>query len=233
MKFVFLHIPKTAGTSLKAALDRRVGKTNIYADYLRPFAEPAYLRNTKAAWHAATHTLPAEPYIYGHFVNLKYLQWRGYGFRPYPHVRYATFVREPLERAVSHFVHWKNFPQPKHAMWHVFNREQWTIEKFLLSPYFANFHAQYMYGMHPTQYAAIGVLERMDESMALYADRFPEFVDLDLPQLRVSPHNKPEVVADLDPAVIALFRRMNATDYRIYVAANAQLDRFAVTPSSR
>jgi hypothetical protein len=33
--------------------------------------------------------------------------------------------------------------------------------------------------------------------------------------------------------VIALFRRMNATDYRIYAAANAQLDRFAVTPSSR
>ena len=233
MKFVFLHIPKTAGTSLKAALDLRLGKTNIYADYLRPFAVPAFQRNLNAGWYAATHALPTEPFIYGHFVNLKYLQWRGYGFRPYPNVRYATFVREPLERALSNYIHWKNFPQLKHAKWQEFNRDKWTLEQFLLSPYFANFHAQYMFGMRPEQYAAIGVLERMDESMALYARLFPEFIDLEVPQLRVSAHKKPSMADEIAPETMRAFKHLNAKDYAIYAYANRQLDHYAQSPPLR
>jgi len=205
MKFVFLHIPKTAGTSLKAALEQRVGKANIAADYLRPFAEPAGQRNRNAAWYAATHRPPTQPYVYGHFVALKYFRLTPIGFRPYPGVQYATFVRDPLARAVSHYVHWKNFPQRMHAKWLEFDRDQWTLERFLMDPFFTDFHHQILYGSRLRDYAVVGVLERMEESMALFGRTFPEFADLAVPQLRVSPHNKPEIHAELDPAVVARF----------------------------
>lgn len=111
-----------------------------------------------------------------------------------------------------------------HAKWLEFDRDQWTLERFLVDPFFTDFHSQILYGSRLRDYAAVGVLERMEESMALFGRTFPEFTDLVVPQLRVSPHNKPEISAELDPAVVARFKARNARDYALYAEANRRLD---------
>lgn len=84
---LFMHLPKTAGGSVKELVERSFGAPDLYLFYND---DPA--RSAKEAREARL--------IYGHFI---------YGFHKqllvYP--MYTCFLRNPIERVISHYFHLK------------------------------------------------------------------------------------------------------------------------------
>lgn len=92
----FVHIPKTAGTSLRSILERQ-----YHADELLFFdpPNPYYLPEVKQLFAAALELKPKTKAVIGHFT---------YGIHTIPQVQdytYITFFRDPVARAISHYFH--------------------------------------------------------------------------------------------------------------------------------
>lgn len=87
-KFIFIHIPKTAGTSLHSALIDRGLITS-------PTFNANYLNSSTAI------SLNDYRCIYGH---LSYMD----GLKYFKNREYLTVLREPVERAISWYWYAKN-----------------------------------------------------------------------------------------------------------------------------
>lgn len=89
---MFMHIPKTAGTSLREAIEANFRASQLLYLYPHPPGLPGY----------DIESLPAEQLsgiraVIGHYrVGI-------HGRLPHTRVQYATTVRDPLRRALSHF----------------------------------------------------------------------------------------------------------------------------------
>ncbi|MFC1690307.1 sulfotransferase family 2 domain-containing protein [Pseudomonadota bacterium] len=84
--YLSLHVPKTAGTTLRILLQRKFRK-NIYLDYEYEEDKSDGLTQSIDAIH--THNP---------FVDYKDL---------HPNIKIIIFLREPLSRAISHYFYWK------------------------------------------------------------------------------------------------------------------------------
>jgi hypothetical protein len=95
---IFVHIPKTAGTSLAHAFDASCHRRMLY-DYdpsyanvvMRPGEEELILRHKE-------FILSKFDYIHGHFYLSKYK-------KVFADQKFATCFREPVERIISQFKH--------------------------------------------------------------------------------------------------------------------------------
>jgi len=83
-----VHIPKTGGITLFNLLEQRFGK-GLLADY-----------PDRHEMEGCTDLVEA---IHGHFEIADYLKRS-------PGARIITFLREPLDRALSHYYYWLNPP---------------------------------------------------------------------------------------------------------------------------
>lgn len=109
----FLHIPKTAGTTFMAALDRQFQTEQVC---------PGKLWRDLLRLNAAD--LSRFRLFRGHFYNL---------LQPYlgRQVRTLTFLRDPIERALSHYAHVVR--EPGHSF-HKHALELGSLEAFIADP---------------------------------------------------------------------------------------------------
>ena len=144
--YIFCHIPKTAGTSLNYVL-RKNFKYKLYS--------PIELNLDDIAVNRLTRRMPYLEVLSGH--NLK------------PHlihreVRWFTFMRNPNERLVSHYVHQYSSGIDAYKL----SFEQW-LKKFNRS----NMHVKWLGGDLDRAYdnlsrmSFIGLTERFEESLVL------------------------------------------------------------------
>ena len=91
---VFIHIPRCGGTSLSAILKKWYGSGFLTHYYLQ-----------EEGRMPTRHEERPGTCIYGHFNRD-----RGFGTEDYypDAVQFATFLRNPLELALSTYFHWKN-----------------------------------------------------------------------------------------------------------------------------
>jgi len=94
---VFLHIPKTAGTSLRILLRRQLDNNGLVT------LDPPWSPDHKAA---ITERLPRMQALLGH---LYFGIDEQLGF----HARYATFLRDPVARVVSFWKHQQTHPNSR------------------------------------------------------------------------------------------------------------------------
>jgi hypothetical protein len=95
----FVHVPKCAGTSLGAALEARFALTHADYDH-QPHWRP-WLAARAARQDAFCQRLGLDAFdcIHGHFPRRRYA---------FPDAHFATVLRHPLDRAISHFSYWKH-----------------------------------------------------------------------------------------------------------------------------
>ena len=99
-RYFFMHIPKTAGTSLRKMLCQSVPAYQVFPNTyeLSEMFEKNYLSRKELSANIKKHIKPAVKYIFGHY-NVKFID----EFVVPPKV--VTFMRDPIRRAISHLRH--------------------------------------------------------------------------------------------------------------------------------
>jgi len=169
---VSVHFPKTAGTSFGVALRQCFGD-RLREDYaMLPLNQP----RARRVWQAVRAGFRARAdaswpdAIHGHFLPVKYR----IALRARP-VHYVTWLRDPVERLLSHYYYWQRTATaatPAQPFRHRVAREQWSLERFCFAPQMRNLYSQYLWGFPASRFHFIGITERYESDLAEFADRF-------------------------------------------------------------
>ena len=219
--FVSLHLPKTAGTSLRHALRARFG-ASVMEDYDAP---PMQVPRGRREWSALvegfrlTKALGSDVVaIHGHFLPLKYrIALRG---RP---ARYVTWLRNPVERVISHYHYWRRDyagDDPAQPLRNRVVNEDWSLERFCLGPELRNVYRQYLWGFDPQRFEFIGITERYDRDFERFSRRYLDGQAV-TPATLVNPDRAGERYA-IDAELRARIGRYHAADVALYAWAEAR-----------
>jgi hypothetical protein len=226
---LFLHIPKTAGSSLGHEIAAVLKPyRNISLDYLDESASHGVKRQRAVeAFIAELKRDGGLRSASGHITMRQALQIK----RAHPRTRIVSFLRDPVRRVISDYRYQRT---PAHPLHEAFIRQYPTVEDYVRAERSRN----KMFGrltVRPTGdvSAAIEVIERtvsfvgLVELYAMSVDILFRLFGADvLPQayLRLTqdtPGNRVEVTPDLT----ALIRDLNPTDAALYDHFRALLER--------
>ncbi len=170
---VSLHMPKTAGNSLLAVLDEHFGEaiSHDYLDYPMNVAPEERHRQAVEGCLAAAKA-PSEyrdiRCIHGHFLPLKYLLLAD--VRP---TVFVTWMREPIERLVSHYHYWLDHYDPDSTDTRPLHRrvveEQWSLEQFCLSDAMRNLYSEFLWGFPLERFDFIGMTENYEADLRAFS----------------------------------------------------------------
>jgi len=218
---ISLHLPKTAGTSVRYALRARYGP-HLLEDY---DALPMHMRRGRrelvaivdgvATGRRITDDVVA---IHGHFLPVKYC----FALLSRP-LRYATWLRDPVERVLSHYHYWRRDyagGDPAQPLRNRMIMERWSLERFCLGPEMRNLYRQYLWGFDPARFEFIGITERYEEDFKKFTRRYLEgdgTASIELP----NPQRGGDRYA-IDPALRSRIAQHHAADVALYAWAVAR-----------
>lgn len=248
MTVVFVHIPKTAGTALSEAIHTRVGMRLRFEGYSHTTQTPYWhqrmlyrmyqriyrlTRNSphiehlcQTFWHAL-YIQPPDGYIFGHFYVQTYLQPAPNNlWQPIPNYRYITFVRDPLQRAISKYYYTLTPSQSglSTTETHRFAQQFPTLVDFLKSPQYANIQHNYLKALPIDAYTLIGIVEDIEKSLVVLGHAVNELANLSLAMVNKATSKNTAEIHAIQPDVIHEFRQRNARDYELYDAARTKLN---------
>jgi len=237
---LFIHIPKTAGTTFQTVLSRVYSQVSACSVY--PCWDDAKEQILGHQWGAKLALMG------GHF---------SYGLHATPDLQpllmekahYITFLRDPVARVVSQFNHVVYGGDLAHSE---IAAEYPTIEKFLEHPWARDLQAKFLLGFYypidddleaavragkallRDKIEVVGLTERFDESLILLAEAFGWDLPTYTSENRAEDRERKLRVEDLDESVIARIRAANRCDVALYEYAQTLFDkRCARTPRFR
>jgi hypothetical protein len=222
---VFLHVPKTGGSTLVAIARRQF-----------PAAAVASLPNSLAGARAALARQPEAErrqlrFLHGHVPFGVHTALPG---AP----RYLTLLRHPVARMVS--VYYYALREPDWEAHRVIHERRLTLRQFIDSPAAAEFNdgqtrllagsdepaptrATLAAALHnlTERLAFVGVTERFDASLAVIRRRFAWRRVF---YRRENVNRRRPALARVAPQVVVLIERRNALDLELYAAGQQWLD---------
>jgi hypothetical protein len=154
-KILFVHIPKTAGTSFRFAAQNYFGKENTFYDYGPSSMETSQviLKNVheerdlyELSQKFARHD---KLFLSGHFSVENYM----YLFET---LNVISFVRNPMEQVVSHYNHFKKD--------HGYEKE---LKDFVKEERFKNIQARCLKAKPSELFGFIGITEQYEKSIEM------------------------------------------------------------------
>lgn len=220
---IFLHIPKTAGTTFRGILERAYRPAQmreIYGDI--PEAITSFQSLPKAERKQIRCLL-------GHF------EFGLHTDLPQP-ASYVTFLRDPIDRIISHYYYVRR--SPGHYLHDTVVSEEVALKDYVhLADELSNGQTQMIAGGAQEDapetwlkaakrnlrehFAVVGITERFDASLALMARRL-EWGAVYY-RVRNATRKRPRK-ADLDSQTLDVLKRHNRVDCELYAFANALLD---------
>lgn len=169
---ISVHLPKTAGVSLRKSLEECFGNRLLtdYGDF--PINTTPKRRKIKALYNLLCNSMidfSKIECIHGHFLPLKYLPLA---------IRYntnfITWMRDPIERIASHYHYWKREYDPNNAppLQKKVIMENWSLEKFCFSNELKNLYTQFLWGFPINLFKFIGITEKYEEDFVLLSEFF-------------------------------------------------------------
>ena len=212
----FMHITKTAGGSLKALLEEELGPDRA------TFCNQRFLKDT-----VDRETLMRCEVLFGHFL---------YGVHTWFDLppRYACFLRDPVDRVISHYYHLRDVDDRHNGDFvrqfadldaFVADSRHWELDNFLCRVLTGNGKRQLGFGEVDEQvfqtamdnltqhFEFVGLFERMDESLDLLRQHLG-LTRASLPQVNRGRYDR----AELTPATLERLRTLNAYDLRLRAA---------------
>lgn len=153
---VFLHIPKTAGTSFRIGIESTISVDEIAYDYgTTEKITSFFIKNNNDIYNIGL-TLATNPYriLVGHFNAKKYLTI-------FNQEQFIVFFRDPVERVVSdykHFVRHYNYTS--------------SLSDFITQEQFRNRQSKFIKGLDIEKIGFIGISEMYDESINIFNRKY-------------------------------------------------------------
>ena len=202
--YVFHHIPKCAGTSIKLELNRYF---DLVPDYLKmeestrhaPTSARKDLKNFKENQLLSGHFELPENHLHGRYPEILQKPWKYKTF---------TIMRDPLDLRISLYYY-----EIKKGR---INPSTETLPENLLK------RPNYISGVLPctyknymqvlSRYHFIGIQEHMDETIK----RLGDFLGKELFVPKLNQSRRDRQIEDLDDGIITKFKKINALDYAVY-----------------
>jgi hypothetical protein len=207
---VSVHIPKTAGTSLRVGLEQALG-ARLLLDYGdRPLArsvEDDARRARSAAEVRADPDRLVRDYdaVHGHFLASKYLPL---GER----ARFAVFLREPVTRTLSQYRHWRRAPNAPNPIAARIRDGEVGPADLAEMPEYRHIYADFLGGIDLARFAFVGLAEQYDTSLALFRAVF----GIDLPVLHENAGSGRAEADDIGPDEMARVKAAQADNALMY-----------------
>ncbi|HYW08934.1 MAG TPA: hypothetical protein VE913_18390 [Longimicrobium sp.] len=170
-----VHIYKTGGTTFRNLLATLPGAT-VHFDYGdMPLAPARPLRMLGTVYRTTKTFLKVHGavrghddrrvFIHGHFVATKYN-------RIFPSAALVTWLRDPVERVVSHYHFWHRHPNMKHPICKRLIAERLSLAEFAEIEGMRNVHSRLLGGANLASFDFVGITEDYDRSVALFLKIF-------------------------------------------------------------
>jgi hypothetical protein len=150
---LFCHIPKTAGTSLRVSTRKSNWSWKVYADYdVESRSTSTLIKSIYASGDISriVEINKRKTLLAGHFPIKKYIPY-------YPAYRVISFMRDPVQRVLSHYYDLKrriNYPG--------------TLDDFINEPRFCNVQSRFFEGVPLEAIGVVGISEFYSESLRVF-----------------------------------------------------------------
>lgn len=164
MSYIFVHVPKTAGTSFLSIL-KKAFKHNMKTDYLDIINLNAVILHKVNTSFKYPHGIKQYKMIGGHFNASKYLYLK----RPY-----IAWVRNPVDRAISHYYYWKMlWKKPRKRNWDdgLSKLFESGMDLVQFSEIFSN-QMSYFLDVDLDNFKFIGVVEHYNKCLDIFSKLF-------------------------------------------------------------
>ncbi|MFK8041798.1 hypothetical protein, partial [Congregibacter sp.] len=158
---ISVHMPKTAGSSFQATLAAHYGDALKLRYEDKPLHRSAWSRNFDASVSSLRNRgtkISADELscIHGHFLPLNYRF-----AKPQTNMRFVTWLRDPVQRLVSHYHYWKRSYQPGQSgpLHQRMIEEGWTLEEFARCKELRNIYSVFLWGFPLERFDFIGITE--------------------------------------------------------------------------
>lgn len=205
---ISVHIPKTAGTSFREILARRFGE-RLLLDYTdRPLAPGSRWRRLRQSMLAPEEARGIEARydcVHGHFVAGKYDAVD----KP---VRHVTWLRDPVQRTISHYRYWKRVPDLRNPDCRRLIEGNLTLEQFAALPRMRNVMSRFFDGKTPRDFFFVGTVETLGESLK----RFHRLTGIAVDAVPSSNVAEDDDAPETSTATIRAIERLNRVDRALY-----------------
>lgn len=158
LPIIYLHIPKTAGTSFRKSAEQYFGPEEVLNDYGEQSTNTS--DDIRSAFYSAKDiaklrkTGLERKFLTGHFTLAKYKEI-------FPDSPVVTFYRNPVDRVVSEYVHFASHYDFKG-----------DLREFYTQPQFQNRQDRSMSGCNPSDIDFYGITENYQSSLELFNKRY-------------------------------------------------------------
>ena len=192
-----LHIPKTAGVSIR----------NVLKEHYGPGFVLWYWQITDAWGQVCADVPGGATCVHGHF-RAEQLSAR------FPAARLMTWVRDPVERVVSSYYHRRRDPDWQHPVCQELHRRNLTLLQYAALPAVRNEMCNFVGGKQAEEFFFIGVVEEFELSFARMCGL------LGMPPVAARHDNanpaRQEPRYDLEPGVRQELAELNSDDVALY-----------------
>lgn len=207
LPIIYLHIPKTAGTSFRKSAEQYFGPEQVLNDYGEESSNTS--EDIRSAYYDSKdveklkRTVEQHSFLTGHFRLAKYREI-------FPQSPVVTFFRNPVDRVISEYTHFVTH-----------YNYQGNLREFYLKPQFQNRQHLSMSGCDPESIDYFGITEDYEKSLQMFNQRF----NTNFPIIKLNVGNydtAPNRVASDDE--LAEILELNQKDTELYQSALAGLD---------
>jgi hypothetical protein len=211
---ISIHIPKTGGTTFVEVL-RKCAEEVLYLDYGSEGPATALFRRGKpitASFESILtdlDSLSGRSVIHGHFSVQKY------GGR-FPNALYVTWLRDPVERVVSHYFYWQRSYLPGDALWEQVVMQKMTLEQFARLDFARDVYFRWFSPLGVERFDFVGIMEEYDRSLELFRRLFCPEIQFDTALHNCNPNRRGNFY-DVGPELRRKILELNQRDAYIYL----------------
>jgi len=202
-KIISLHIPKTAGTTFKTLMMQKFINSTKIID-LKPVVKRCDGVLTNSPINFSTYR---EKYIHGHFTFKDFIYNEEF--------TYITWLRNPIERVVSHYYYFKVKPITAytHPVEHKIKYENLSLEEFIQIPCMQNIQSYYIDSVENyDKLDFIGITDNFNQSILA----LKETTGIDLTSYALKQINQNRQKEKVSACIRKLIEKYNLKDCELY-----------------